>query len=355
MIDDLVRIAIRMDELTQYDLADQVDGMIRSAVRNPLYDPNPWRTANGIQVERIRKDVVEAIKRSGANVVDPEIFAKEMRRRYQVTISPEETAQLIQDESVRLKAKKTNPWVDRVGEFVLDGGFTVEDIEEYTGGKLMGDEIVDLWKQFVRAHPEVRRNLLKRRDIVHARPSADTKRKSIGDETEGLRHDIGEASGDPKVQMRSHEDLDYAAIETYRLSLQPRFQRPDGSPNVEMLAKVIGGSEHRIKRQLERARKLTKNLPTLRPPRSVDDRNAARDMISELAAKGADHIQLLRSLNEMSLPGEFLWTDNDMWNLFHYRDQRGRERVVPINQWPNYREIVKTTPETSPISAPGDS
>lgn len=330
------------------DLAD-LHGDFEIADRfTKLAQHRDYMRATGDEMEAIRKDLKKLFSKAGGRGVSPETVRDLLRSKYHISVSDERLRMIISDEQARLRMGR-DPLVNKIGKYGLEG-WEVQDIGELLEDRLSHDEIYDKWKQFVRENPGVRRDLLRRPDIVYARPSGNVNKqlrdtiKETGapegaDSTEVLRHEIGEASGDPKIQMRSDPDFDEAAIETYRLSLLPEFQRPDGSPDIRKLIKVVGGTKKIIDRRLYRANRIVNNIDT-RIFRRPEDREAARDLVSQLAGQGYGQQQLMEALNDTRIGDEPEWTDNNLFGLFGYQGPNQRKTVVPVKRWPDYRAYL---------------
>jgi hypothetical protein len=343
----LFRLAAAAEEIGEYALADRLVRLAQNRV---------FEQATGDEMDAIRKDLKNMFKKERR--VSPEAVRQMLLDKYRLSVSDERLNILLRDEEGRARMRR-DPYVDRIGELVLEGGFDIDEIGQWFDGDLSPSEIYDRWKQFVREHPEVRRDLLRRPDIVHAKPTTSPDSDLLrnvqdGNPPEGLtpievlNMQMGEASGSPKVRMRNEEELDEACMETYRLSLKPEFQKPDGSPHVGKLARVVGGTERRVERQLTRAYKIMANMDT-RIYRRPEDRDAARDLVSEMKGQGFGQQQLLDALNNMRVGDEPEWSDNNLFGLFGYTGPQKQRKVVPVDRWADYRDYLEAEKQKPPL------
>lgn len=345
-----LKLANAAETIGEYALADRLFKLAQT---------REFERATGDEMDAIHKDLKAIYKKE--KLISADMISDLLRSKYRMKISPQRLSLLMKDYEKRRKMN-ADPYVDRVGALVLEKGLDAYDIETELKGELTPDEIYDRWKTFVRQNPKVRLDLLRRPDYVYARPrqerpedveAREKLKQGVADglsPTEVMRLDRGEASGHAKIRMRNDEELDEAAIETYRLSLLPEFQRPDGSPDVDKLVEVLGGTDKIVKRRLERVRQ--RIMPGFgRILRDQDDRAAARDMVSELAGKGYGERQLIDALNEMRLEHEPEWTDNNLFGLFGYTAPDKKRKVVPVNRWPDYRDFLEEQQQQDRIAS----
>ena len=292
----------------------------------------------GDERDAIDKDLKTLVSNPRNPMPSVEEIIELLDSKYKVEIEPDEAQRTLLDAKRRFRPP-TNPNVEFVGDAVVNAGFTAEDIEEYTAGKISADEVAKLWGTYKSLHPEVTEKLVTRKDLPYANPE-ELLNEPIEPE-EILKQNIGPGSEEEKIRVKSLDDLDRAAIDTMRLVQSPEFQNPDGSPNIKALANVMGCSDHRITRQLDRAQRIMEGKETLRERRPKDDRDSARDLAAELAGENADTDAILEMLNEAMMSQEEPWTHDNLKDLFKFHPKGANPVNIPRTNWHEWKNYIE--------------
>ncbi len=328
-------VSQKLDDSGHHDLADHMDKLAQGFSMTPK---RRWMNTTGDERDAIDKDLKTLVSNPRNPMPSVEEIIELLDSKYKVEIEPDEAQRTLLDAKRRFRPP-TNPNVEFVGDAVVNAGFTAEDIEEYTAGKISADEVAKLWGTYKSLHPEVTEKLVTRKDLPYANPE-ELLNEPIEPE-EILKQNIGPGSEEEKIRVKSLDDLDRAAIDTMRLVQSPEFQNPDGSPNIKALANVMGCSDHRITRQLDRAQRIMEGKETLRERRPKDDRDSARDLAAELAGENADTDAILEMLNEAMMSQEEPWTHDNLKDLFKFHPKGANPVNIPRTNWHEWKNYIE--------------